>query len=257
MLSSIFQQRQAHCAEKMPPEAPHLNFWAKGWFCAHDVPSIRRGYEVYRQVCSTCHSMKFVSFRQLAKVILPEKRMKEIASTYDVTDGPNEEGEMYQRPATLNDTFPSPYPNQEAASYANGGAVPPDLSVFTAAREQGLDYLYALLTGYRDPPYGVHLRAGLYYNTYFPGGAISMPPPLTENGQVEYEDGTPATVSQMCKDVTNFICWTTEPVADERKLFGLKQVFAMIPCMWALGYWNRAYFIAQKTRRIDFTKVYM
>merc|ERR1712093_346418 len=110
--------------------------------------------------------------------VLPEARMKQIAQEYDITDGPNDEGEMFQRPGILTDAFPSPYPNEEAARYANGGALPPDLSVYTSAKHEGIDYIFSLLTGYRDPPAGIELRSGLYYNTYFPGGAIGMPSTL-------------------------------------------------------------------------------
>lgn len=250
-----FLRTPVSCDGKDPPHPPYHAIWHKGWACGHDIPSVRRGYEVYRQVCSTCHSMKFKSFRQLTNQVYPEARVKQIASSYDVWDGPNEEGEMFQRPGILTDAFPLAYPNDEAAAYSNGGAIPPDLSIFTAARHEGVDYTYSLLTGYRDPPYGIHLRAGLYYNSYFPGGAISMPPPLTEDGQVDYEDKTPSTISQMALDVTNFLTWATEPTHDERKILGLKMVSAMCVGAVACGYWNRAYFIAYKTRRIDFTKV--
>merc|ERR1719507_689230 len=111
--------------------------------------------------------------------------MKQIAASYDVVDGPNDEGEMFTRPAILVDAFPNPYPNEEAARYSNGGALPPDLSVFAGAKHDGPDYIYSMLTAYRDPPFGIELRSGLYYNTYFPGGAVGMPPPLSEDGQVE------------------------------------------------------------------------
>merc|ERR1712194_367909 len=128
--------------------------------------SVRRGYEVYRQVCATCQSMKQLHFRHLVNMVLPEKRMKQIASSFDVVDGPNDEGEMFTRPGILVDAFPSPYPNEETARYANGGALPPDLSVYTTAKHEGLDYIFALLLGYRDPPAGMEVRDGLYYNPY-------------------------------------------------------------------------------------------
>lgn len=216
MLVKAFLNTPVYCDGKDPPHPPFHAIWHKGWCCAHDIPSVRRGYEVYRQVCSTCHSMKFRSFRQLVNQVedafpahttsctprltkgshgqhfphgshagchltfttrrfhpppqvYPEARVKQIAASYDMWDGPNEEGEMFQRPGILTDTFPLPYPNNEAAAYSNGGAIPPDLSIFTAARHEGVDYLFSMLTSYRDPPYGIHLRAGLYYNSYFPG----------------------------------------------------------------------------------------
>lgn len=222
-----------------------------------DVPSARRGYEVYRQVCATCHSMQQLHFRHLVNQLYPEKRMKQIAASYDVTDGPNDEGEMFQRPGILTDAFPSPYPNQEAARYANGGALPPDLSVYTTAKHEGTDYIFALLMGYRDPPAGLPCRSGLYYNPYYHGGLIAMPPPLHSDGLVDYEDGTAATKTQMAKDVVCFLTWASEPTHDERKIMGLK---AMSACMLGTilsGVWYRSYWIGFKTRRIDFVKPVM
>merc|ERR1719181_1239769 len=209
------------CDDKDPIHAPRYPFWVKSIFHAHEIPSVRRGYEVYRQVCATCHSMKQLHFRHLVNQVYPEKRMKQFAASHDVIDGPNDQGEMFERPGILTDAFPSPYPNEEAGRYANGGALPPDLSVYTTAKHEGVDYIFALLTGYREPPAGMELRSGLYYNTYYPGGAIAMPPPLSD-GQVEYEDGTPATTSQMAKDVVQFLAWASEPTHDERKVLGLK-----------------------------------
>lgn len=223
-------------------------------FHGHEIPSVRRGYEVYRQVCATCHSMKQLHFRHLVNQVLPEKRVKEIAAQFDVVDGPNDEGEMYTRPGILVDQFPSPYPNEEAARYANGGAMPPDLSVYTSAQHEGIDYIFALLMGYRDPPVGIQVRQGLYYNPYFAGGIIGMPPPLHADGLVDYEDGTPATKSQMAKDVVNFLCWASEPTHDERKLLGLKVGFACFFGFFLYGFWYRTTMIGFKTRRIDFTK---
>mmetsp|Transcript_30589 Transcript_30589/g.53802 ORF Transcript_30589/g.53802 Transcript_30589/m.53802 type:complete len:281 (-) Transcript_30589:157-999(-) len=245
------------CDDKDPPHPPRYPFWFKSIFHAIDIPSVRRGYEVYRQVCATCHSMQQLQFRHLVNQVYPEKRMKQIASQFDVTDGPNDEGEMFQRPAILTDAFPSPYPNQEAARYANGGALPPDLSVYTTAKHEGVDYIFALLTGYRDAPCGIHPPNGLYYNPYFPGGLIAMPPPLHSDGLVEYEDGTPATRSQMGKDVVEWLTWAADPTHDERKILGLK---AMTASMLGLAFcvaWYRSYWISYKTRRIDFAKAVM
>ncbi|KAF8820228.1 cytochrome c1, heme protein [Cardiosporidium cionae] len=254
-LHGILQSRPvAWCMEKPPPHAPNQPFWFKSIFHSHDVPSLRRGYEVYRKVCASCHSMELIQFRHLVNEILPEKRMKQIAASYDFTDGPNEEGEMYTRPGTLPDHFPKPYPNEEAARYANGGANPPDLSVISAARHNGPDYVYALLTGYREPPEGIELRGGLYYNTYFPGGAIAMPPPLMDD-MIDYEDGTPNNISQMAKDVVNFMTWATEPTHDERKLEGLKAVSAAFMGVIFMTVWFRFYWTMFGTRRIDFGKL--
>jgi len=245
------------CSDMDPPHPPRYPLWVKSIFHSCDIPSVRRGYEVYRQVCATCHSMKQLHFRHLVNQVLPEKRMKQIASGYDVTDGPNDEGEMFQRPGILTDAFPAPYPNDEAARYANNAALPPDLSVFTSAHHEGTDYIIALLLGYREPPAGFKQPAGLYYNPYFPGSLIAMPPPLHSDGLVEYEDGTPCTRSQMAVDITNFICWATEPTHDERKLLGLKAMSACMLGSVICGVWYRSYWITFKTRRIDFTKAVM
>jgi len=247
----------ASCEDKDPPHPPRYPFWFKSIFHAMDIPSVRRGYEVYRQVCATCHSMKQLHFRHLVNQVYPEKRMKQIAMSYDVVDGPNDEGEMFERPGILTDAFPSPYPNEETARYANGGANPPDLSVYTTAKHEGVDYIFALLTGYRDPPYGLEVREGLYYNPYFPGGLIGMPPPLLTDGQVEYEDGTPSTRSQMAKDVVCFLTWASEPTHDERKLLGLKAMSACMVGTALSGVWYRSFWIGYKTRRIDFVKAVM
>jgi len=222
-----------------------------------DIPSVRRGYEVYRQVCATCHAMRQLHFRMLVNQVYPQEYMKAIAKNYDVTDGPNDEGEMFQRPAILNDAFPSPYPNEEAARYANGGANPPDLSVYTTAKHEGVDYIFALLLGYRDPPMGVECRDGLYYNTYYPGGLIGMPNPLHSNELVDYEDGTPCTKSQMAKDVVMWLTWASEPTHDERKLMGLKAGFASLLGTAFAVIWYRTHWIGFKTRRIDFVKATM
>nr|CEL70650.1 TPA: Ubiquinol-cytochrome c reductase cytochrome c1 subunit, related [Neospora caninum Liverpool] len=251
-----FYQRRpvAWCLEKEPPHPPSYPFWFKSLFHSHDIPSVRRGYEVYRKVCATCHSMEQLHFRHLVGEVLPEKRVKQIAAEYDVTDGPNDQGEMYTRPGILGDAFPSPYPNEEAARYANGGAYPPDLSLITAARHFGPDYLMALLGGYRDPPEGVELRPGLYWNVWFPGNAIAMPPPLMDE-MIDYEDGTPCNISQMSKDVVNFLTWATEPTADERKLYGLKCVSAIAIGTVLMTLWWRFYWAMYATRRIDFGKL--
>lgn len=168
--------------------------------------SMRRGFEVYRQVCSTCHSVRYLHYRQLIGETHSEVQAKALAESVVVKDGPNDAGEYFERPGRLSDPLPKPYPNDEYARYINGGALPPDLSLIVKARHGGADYIYALLTGYREPPHGVTLRQGLYYNPYFQGGAIAMPPPLNDGG-IEYEDGTAPTISQQAKDVTVFLNW--------------------------------------------------
>ncbi|CAI0456781.1 unnamed protein product [Linum tenue] len=167
-----------------------------GILSSYDHASIRRGHQVYTQVCASCHSMSLISYRDLVGVAYTEEEAKAMAAEIEVVDGPNDEGEMFTRPGKLSDRFPQPYPNESAARFANGGAYPPDLSLITKARHNGQNYVFALLTGYREPPAGISIREGLHYNPYFPGGAIAMPKMLND-GAVEYEDGTPATEAQV------------------------------------------------------------
>ncbi|XP_060632017.2 cytochrome c1, heme protein, mitochondrial [Anolis sagrei] len=204
--------------ELHPPSFP----WSHGGpLSALDHSSVRRGYQVYRQVCSACHSMEYLAFRNLVGVSHTESEAKALAEEVEVQDGPDENGEMFMRPGKLSDYFPKPYPNPEAARAANNGALPPDLSYIVNARHGGEDYVFSLLTGYCDPPGGISLREGLYYNPYFPGEAIGMAPPIY-NEILEFEDGTPATMSQIAKDVCTFLRWAAEPEHDHRKRMGLK-----------------------------------
>ncbi|CAO1942962.1 unnamed protein product [Urochloa humidicola] len=199
---------------------------------------IRRGHQVYQQVCASCHSMSLISYRDLVGVAYTEEETKAMAAEIEVVDGPNDEGEMFTRPGKLSDRFPQPYANEQAARYANGGAYPPDLSLITKARHNGQNYVFALLTGYRDPPAGVSIREGLHYNPYFPGGAIAMPKMLMD-GAVEYEDGTPATEAQMGKDVVSFLSWAAEPEMEERKLMGVKWIFLLSLALLQAAYYRR------------------
>lgn len=234
--------------DHIPP--PHQHWTHSGFFDAYDAASLRRGYEVYRQVCSSCHSMKYIAWRNLVGVSHTEEQAKMIASQYDVAGGFDDEGEPFDRPGKLSDYFPAPYPNEEAGRAANAGALPPDLSCVVKARHSGDDYVYALLTGYKEPPAGITLRPGLHYNPYFPGGAIGMAPPLMDE-QVEYEDGTEASVSQMAKDVATFLRWTSEPEQDERKKAGLKWACGVIMMTAAAGYYKRFKWSLIKTRKLS------
>ncbi|KAH7911062.1 cytochrome c1, component of the mitochondrial respiratory chain [Hygrophoropsis aurantiaca] len=195
----------------------------KGLFDTFDHASIRRGFQVYREVCAACHSLDRIAWRNLVGVSHTADEARLLAEDVEYTDGPDDAGEMFQRPGKLSDYLPPPYPNEEAARAGNGGALPPDLSLIIKARHGGADYVFSLLTGYVDPPAGVEIREGMNYNPYFPGGAISMAR-LLFDGLVEYEDGTPATTSQMAKDVVTFLNWAAEPELDERKRLGLKAV---------------------------------
>ena len=197
--------------------APQYPWPHNGVFSSYDAASIRRGHQVYTQVCAACHSVEQLAFRNLVGVAYTEEEVKEMAEDIEVVDGPNDEGEMFDRPGKLSDKLPAPYANEQAARFANGGAYPPDLSLITKARHDGQNYVFSLLLGYREPPAGVSVREGLYYNPYFPGGAIAMPKMLADEG-VEYDDGTVATEAQQAKDVTTFLAWAAEPEHDERKL---------------------------------------
>ena len=193
-----------------------------GLFGTYDRNALRRGFQVYKEVCASCHSLNQIAFRNLTQEGGPEfseAEVKAIAKEYLVEDGPDDYGDMFERDALPRDKFPSPYPNENAARAANGGAYPPDLSLITKARGGGADYIHALLSGYEDAPEGVEMRAGLYYNPYMAGGKIAMPVPLLEE-LVEYSDGTEATVEQMSMDVTHFLNWTAEPELEQRKRMG-------------------------------------
>ena len=166
-----------------------------------------------------------------------------------MTDGPNDEGEMFDRPGKLADRLPGPYANEEAARFANGGAYPPDLSLISKARHDGANYVLALLLGYRAPPAGVAVREGLHYNPYFPGGAIAMPKMLVDGG-TEYDDGTPASASQQAKDVATFLTWASNPEADERKLVGLKVILVTSIMFVFAAYMKRLKWAPLKSRRL-------
>lgn len=213
--------------------------------------SIRRGYEVYKQVCAACHSMQYIAYRNLIGVSHTEAEAKAEAEEAQVKDGPNDVGEYYMRPGKLSDYFPSPYPNEEAARAANNGAYPPDLSWICSARKGGEDYIFALLTGYHDPPAGISLREGQYYNPYFPGGAIGMAQALY-NEAMEYGDGTPATASQLAKDVSVFLKWASEPEYDDRKRMLIKAIGIMTLLCTLTYYIKRHKWSAMKSRKISF-----
>jgi ubiquinol-cytochrome c reductase cytochrome c1 subunit len=193
----------------------------EGIFGTFDRQAAQRGAQVYFEVCSACHSNHNLYYRNLKDIGFSEAEIKQLAQKYTVKDGPNAEGEMFDRPALPSDRFVSPYPNEEAARAANNGAYPVDLSLIIKARHDGPNYVFSLLSGYQEAPADIKLMPGLYYNPYFEGGQIAMPPPLTQ-GQVTFSDDTPATVEQMAKDVVVFLQWAAEPEMEHRKSMGLK-----------------------------------
>lgn len=200
----------------------------EGIFGAFDRAAAQRGFQVFREVCSACHSMDYVAFRNLQDLDFDEEQVRAIAAEYQVAGPPDEFGEPTQQPAEPSDRIPPPYPNEQAARAANGGALPPDLSLLTKASEAGSDYVYSVLRGYVEPPPEAEPpREGLFYNAYFPGNWIAMPPPLSD-GAVSYADGTEATVEQMAYDVTTFMSWAAEPKLEERKQTGLKVMLFLV-----------------------------
>lgn len=210
-----------------------------GIFGTVDRQAAQRGYQVYKEVCAACHSMKYKSFRNLKDIGFSEGEVKTIAASYNVQDGPNDSGEMFERPGRASDRFPSPFANEKAARAANGGAFPPDLSLIIKARHDGANYVHALLTGYTTPPAGVPVVEGKAYNPYFPGHWIGMPQPITTDGQVTYSDGTTATVEQMSKDLVVFLQWAAEPEMEARKRMGLKVILF-------LAVFTGLFFVAKK-----------
>lgn len=186
-----------------------------------DRPAIQRGFQVYKEVCSSCHGLELLSYRNLQQVGFSEGEVKAIAAEYNVQDGPDAEGEMFERPARPSDPFVSPFANEQAARASNNGAFPPDLSLIAKARVDGPNYVYSLLTGYSEAPADVTIPEGMHYNKYFPGGQIAMAAPLAAD-QVSYIDGTAATVDQMSRDVVQFLQWAAEPEMEQRKKMGVK-----------------------------------
>ena len=222
----VFASGPALAAAGAKPEARDWSF--HGMFGTYDRGALQRGFQIYREVCAACHSLSLVAYRNLTGIGLSEDQIKAVAAEYEVTDGPNEEGEMYSRPAKPSDRFVAPFANDNAARASNNGALPPDLSLMAKARKGGPDYLYALLTGYKEePPEGVTLMEGMQYNVYFTGNQIAMAPPLADDA-VEYQDGTKPTLAQLAQDVTTFLNWAAEPELEERKRMGIKVLLFLI-----------------------------
>ncbi len=227
------------------PHPPRQSWSFSGLFGKYDTAQLQRGFKVFREVCSNCHSANLLAFRTLAEPggpMFSDAQVKALAAEYKIKDGPNDSGEMFERPGRPSDHWPAPFPNDQAARAANGGGLPPDMSVLAKARdlhnsfpffifnalpglayqEGGVDYITSLLQGYGDPPADVKLDTGQYWNKYMPGNKIAMPPPLTGDGQVSYDDGTPGTVAQYSKDVSAYLEWMAEPKLDQRKRTGFR-----------------------------------
>jgi len=235
-------------------EAPHYPWdHAKLWK-SFDHAAIRRGFIVYNTIGAACHGMRYRFYRQLVDVAFTEDEMKEIAAEYDdYNSDPDEEGDVHKRTGLINDKMHVPYENDKQARAANNGALPPDLSQIVRARDAGENYVFSLLTGYRDPPHGVVLGENMNYNIYFPGCQIAMPPPLAE-GAVTYEDGTEASISQQAKDVTIYLTWSAFMEHDERHLMGIKTLFCLALLAIPAFYWKKVKFAYLKTRKVEFPR---
>lgn len=234
--------------ELHPPNYP----WShNGLVESLDHGSMRRGYQVYKQVCAACHSMNYMYYRNLVGTIMTEDEAKAEAEEIQVMDGPDDAGNMFERPGKLSDRFPQPYANDEAAKAANNGALPPDLTFIVNARHGGEDYIFSLLTGYCDPPAGVTVGEDQHYNPYFPGGAIGMAKALY-NEILEYDDGTPPTASQFAKDISTFLRWSAEPEHDQRKRMGVKTMAILAILIGISFYYKRHKWTVLKSRKLAF-----
>lgn len=205
------------------PELPKQSWSFDGLFGTYDLASAQRGFQIYSHVCSSCHSMNLLHYRDLTGIGLKPDEIKAVAAAVTVPGGINDNGDAFERPGLPSDVFRAPYANVKAAAAANGGKAPPDQTLLVNAREGGPDYIYDLLTGYADPPEGTKVADGLYWNTYYPGHLIHMPAPLAE-GAVTYTDGTKATLPQMAHDVTTFLSWASNPELVQRKRMGVRWV---------------------------------
>ncbi len=240
--------RLALAQEHDTPTPPRLHWSFAGPWGKFDRAQLQRGFKIYREVCANCHSLSMIAFRNLADPGGPEfsvAQAQSVAAEYKIKDGPNDQGEMFERPGRLADYFPAPFPNEQTARAANNGSLPPDMSVlakartyergfpwfvidiFTQYQEQGPDYIAALLKGYQPKPADMQLPPGMMYNEYFPGHGIGMPPPISD-GQVTFDDGVPATLDQYSRDIAAFLMWTAEPRLEDRKRIGLQVMVFLI-----------------------------
>ncbi|KAI4501965.1 hypothetical protein M0802_002647 [Mischocyttarus mexicanus] len=237
---------KADLTQALPPSYP----WKfDGIFTSFDHTALRRGWQVYKAICSTCHSLEYVRFMDLINVTHTKEEVAAIAADYEIEDGPDEEGNYYKRPGRLVDRIPLPFPNEEAARFANNGSYPPDLTCIVLARRNGRNYIFSLLTGYMDPPAGVILSDTQRFNPYFLGSGISMPN-LLQDGIIDYDDGTPATKAQMSKDVVEFLSWTSSQEHDTRKLMTIKVIGIGTILMIALLHMKRSIWTVVMDKRI-------
>ena len=234
------QDEQAQCVAEIAAKnpMPHEEWDFNSIFGTYDQAKLKRGFQVYKEVCSACHSMNLLAYRHLSGIGLSEDEIKAVAASVQVTDGPNDEGEMFERPGLPSDKFHPPFPNDQAARASNNGALPPDLSLMAKAREGGPDHIVALMTGYGDPPACLKMNEGMNFNKYFDaaGFQIAMPAPLSD-GAVTYADGTQATVPQMAHDVAYFLSWASEPNLDARHKIGVGVILFLIvltACFYAV-----------------------
>lgn len=226
LLAGLTLTSQAFASEAAP-HPPAQNWSFNKIFGTYDLAAAQRGFQVYSEVCSACHSMKLMFYRDLEGIGLNEAQIKAVAAAVTVPQGLDDQGAPKEGPGTPANRFKSPFPNDIAARAGNNGALPPDLSLIVNAREGGADYIYALLTGYADAPAGFKLQDGMNYNKYFPGHQIAMPKPLSD-GQVTYADGTTASVEQMARDVTTFLAWASNPELVERKQMGVRVILFLV-----------------------------
>ena len=227
LLFFLFIFLPLEASEKSIDKMPSHEWSFKGFTGKFDRAALQRGFQVYREVCSGCHSMQLLYYRDLIDIGFSPEQVKAIAAEYTVIDGPDNEGNMFERPAKSSDKFVGPFANEQEARFNNNGAYPPDLSVIAKARKNGVDYLYNLLLGYTDPPDSFEISEGMYYNKWIDGNQIAMAPPLDE-GYVDYDDGTNNTLPQLAEDVVTFLKWSAEPELEVRKKMGIKVILFFI-----------------------------
>ena len=223
----FFYTSNLFAAESSTKSLPQHEWSFEGITGTFDRGALQRGYQVYSEVCSGCHSMKLLYYRDLIDIGFSEDQVKAIASEFTVIDGPNDEGEMFERDARPADRFVSPYLNDNEARANNNGAYPPDLSVITKAKKDGANYIYNLLLGYKDPPADMEVGEGMYYNIYMAGNQIAMPQPIYDES-VDYADGTNNSAEQLAEDLVVFLTWAAEPELEVRKNLGIKVILFFI-----------------------------